>query len=1023
MRKTFFTLIFVMMISVLSFGQLTGIKTIPGDYSSVSNAIFALNSVGVGPGGVTFSVAGGHTETFPLLTSGLITVTGTAANPILFQRSGAGANPVITGCVTGPNTTDYVFALQGTDYITFDGIDVAEPTGVIEWGYAILKASAQDGSQNVTIKNCNISLKKTNTATVGIYSANVTPGAPVTPLTVDTPNGSNSNNKYYSNNISGCYSGILINGYADPTAPYALYDQSTEIGKDGGNTVTSFGGSTVVDYGIYTSYQNRMTIANNTINGTVDGNGACAGIQMNTANNASTNVYSNTISIAYTGTGAFYGIYNNMGTNFTDNIYNFYSNTVTNCTYANAVSGNFYGIYNYISAATINWNNCQVTNNTYGSGTTTSTGTVAYMYLFGSPTTPASVNFYGNSVTGNLRLQSVVGSGTSYYMYISGGGTAGPVTNVYNNLVDNNTGATSGGAYGFYFLNGASVKNFYNNTFSNQLNTRGTIYGVYTGNGYTTNIYNNKIQNINSIAASALVYGINLSSSTGSGTMNVYNNYVSELKTPNTTTAVAQYGIYGGATSTNYLNIYYNTVYLDGTSAGTGFGSVGLYVGSSPASVDLRNNIIVNNTTPTGAGLAVAFKSGVALATNIGAITNNNDYYAGTPASNHLIFYDGTNSDQTLVAYKARMFPREGNSITENPPFTQVATTPYNLHINAAVATQCESAGQVISTPVSIANDFDNDARFPNSGYPNDPGFPATAPDLGADEFAGMPLDLIPPVISYTLLQNTMSMLDRTLTATITDASGVPVSGDGLPRVCWKKNYNGSWAYATGTSDGNNQYSFSFGAGTILGDTVYYYVVAQDASAAKNVGTFPILGSGGFSANPPTAATPPTNSSKYVIIQGICGTFTVGTGQDFATLTAAINSINIKEFTCPVTLLLTDNVYSSETYPIIINQIQGATSVNTLTIKPAPGATPNFLTSYLGLTPNYWSMISLNGAQHVIIDGSNSGGTDKSLTFQNTAVSGFAAAIGLYNNGTIGAGNITIKNCVVRAHTDNVYNA
>jgi hypothetical protein len=63
MRKLFFTLIFALMLSGITMAQLTGTKNIPGDYANVYSAIFALNSVGVGPGGVTFIVAGDYSET------------------------------------------------------------------------------------------------------------------------------------------------------------------------------------------------------------------------------------------------------------------------------------------------------------------------------------------------------------------------------------------------------------------------------------------------------------------------------------------------------------------------------------------------------------------------------------------------------------------------------------------------------------------------------------------------------------------------------------------------------------------------------------------------------------------------------------------------------------------------------------------------------------------------------------------------------------------------------------------------
>jgi hypothetical protein len=126
--------------------------------------------------------------------------------------------------------------------------------------------------------------------------------------------------------------------------------------------------------------------------------------------------------------------------------------------------------------------------------------------------------------------------------------------------------------------------------------------------------------------------------------------------------------------------------------------------------------------------------------------------------------------------------------------------------------------------------------------------------------------------------------------------------------------------------------------------------------------------------------------------------------------------------TCPVTLLLTDNDYVNETYPIFIRNIAGSSAVNTLTIKPAPGKTPLFSTYFVGTLPEYKAMLCLYGARNVILDGSNSGGQDRSMTFRNLGFGGWAAAIGLYNDGKSGASDIVIKNCVVQAHQEAVWN-
>ena len=89
-------------ISSASYAQLTGTKTIPGDYASIAAAVTDLNAQGVGAGGVTFNVAAGYTETLTARIN--MTATGTAANPIIFQKSGSGANPKLTA-FAGTNCT------------------------------------------------------------------------------------------------------------------------------------------------------------------------------------------------------------------------------------------------------------------------------------------------------------------------------------------------------------------------------------------------------------------------------------------------------------------------------------------------------------------------------------------------------------------------------------------------------------------------------------------------------------------------------------------------------------------------------------------------------------------------------------------------------------------------------------------------------------------------------------------------------------------------------------------------------
>ncbi|MFZ4414058.1 MAG: T9SS type A sorting domain-containing protein, partial [Bacteroidales bacterium] len=179
-------------------------------------------------------------------------------------------------------------------------------------------------------------------------------------------------------------------------------------------------------------------------------------------------------------------------------------------------------------------------------------------------------------------------------------------------------------------------------------------------------------------------------------------------------------------TTLSTIGVYYNSIYLDATSSGTNFGTSGIYhtysTTATTATLDMRNNIIVNNSIPNGTGKTVAFRRSASTnLNNFGSTSNNNLFYAGTPGSSRLLFYDGTNSDQAISTYKTRVSPMESNSFSELPPFINTLSIPYNLHLNTTTPTYCESGGLPVATP-SITTDYDGETRN------------ASTSDIGADE-------------------------------------------------------------------------------------------------------------------------------------------------------------------------------------------------------------------------------------------------------------------------------------------------
>ncbi|NLJ07424.1 MAG: hypothetical protein GX437_07130 [Sphingobacteriales bacterium] len=959
--------------------QLTGTKTIKtsgGNYSSIASAISDLNSNGVGSGGVTFEIDANFVETASNLT--ISTATSSSSSPIVFKKVGSGSNPIIYATPGSSTTTDGIIKIEGTDYITFDGIDVADTststnnTTLMEWGYAILKYSGTDGSQYVTIKNCNVSLKNSNVNTIGIYSGNHT-STSTSSLTVTTSSGTNSYLKIYNNKITGAYVSISIKGYS-ASSPYSLYDQNNEIGVDGGNVLLNYGGGSSTAYGIYAIYQNNLKIANNNIsNGTIGTTTTLYGIFLSTGTSSNVEIYKNTVSLYISSSSSStYGINNAMGSTAANNTVKIYNNTVKNITAISTYTGSFYGIYNSASADKV-----FIEKNLIDSVNIPGSGSLYCIY-----TSATYLKLYLDSNI--VRNVTKTGTGTTYGIDQYNTATNG-YEYIYGNTVYNISNTSTGNIYGIYSYPVSSTnKEIFSNTVYGLTTLGTTIYGISTASGDSIYLYKNKIYNLTSMNANATVYGIYMSSGTNGW---IYNNFVSDLEAPSSSGANSVNGIYfNGGTN---AGVYFNTVYLKAMGTSSTFGSNALYTSTS-VNIDVRNNILVNLSMTGSSGVNAAYKRSTTTQTTHSSSSNNNLLYAGTPSGNNVIFYDGTNKDSTLAQFKNRFNPAESNSISENPPFVNVSSKPYDLHIKTNVATQIESGAAPVSSPVAITDDIDGNSRNTNT------------PDIGADEGSFTGADLSAPNISYSPLSNTSSTSSRVLKTKITDASGVPTSGSGLPRLYYRVN-SGSWTTATASYNGNDSFSFTLSPTVSSGDTVKYYIVAQDNASTPNVGSKP-AGASGFSANPPAASVPPASPDQYLILGSMCGTYNVGTGNTYTTITNAVNALKINEITCPVTFLLTDTLYTNETFPIKFEEYAGLSYARRVTLKPASGKNVVIKADT--------AVFLFNGADYITIDGSNNNSTSRNLTLKSTKTSGSNTVVGLNSLSTTnGATYITIKNC------------
>ncbi len=653
----------------------------------------------------------------------------------------------------------------------------------------------------------------------------------------------------------------------------------------------------------------------------------------------------------------------------------------------NYVNNNFSNIILTGAATLTGFNNTDG-----GTGSTkTVTGNIFNNWTTGASAINAMNFTYWNGIS-NLSNNTITNlNGQAAITAMTIGATANNATSIAigNNIINNLVSSGAGGSVIGITCSNTSTGITISGNAINALSSTGAsaVSGVVVSGASATgtNVFKNKIYDLSGSNATSTANGLLIS---GGALVTAYNNIIGDLRTPNANAANPLNGINitGGTT----VNAYNNTVMLNATSVGALFGSSAVSASSTPT-VTLRNNVFVNNSTTTGAALAVAYRRSSTTLTSYAAASNNNLFYASN------IFTDGTNTDATLAAYKIRVASRDASSVSENPNFVSTAGANANfLHIDTAIATQIESGGANIAT---VTDDFDGDVRN------------ATTPDIGADEFAGVLLDMVGPTIAHTAVGNYCTAGARIIAATITDASGVPTSGIGLPVAYWAINA-GAYTAATGVSMGAGVYNFSVGTGSVLGDVITYYFVAQDNAGTPNVGALPSAGAAGFTANPPAVSTAPTIPFSYSVVTPLNGVYTVGAAGAYTTLTAAIADYNTKCLTGAVTFSLIDATYPGETFPITISQNADASAVNTLTIKPAAGVIATITGS------NAVAIIKSNAADYVIIDGSNNGSTSKDLTISNTNAGTSSTVIWINSTAAAnGATYNTVKNTVITGNS------
>ncbi len=565
-----------------------------------------------------------------------------------------------------------------------------------------------------------------------------------------------------------------------------------------------------------------------------------------------------------------------------------------------------------------------------------------------------------------------------------------------NSITVNTTGST---VYGIRVGNsvGGAVTN---NTVSVTTTGSTAPVGIALESGYNTGSCNdNKIGPVTTSATGGYGgRGITIGTGMAASLLTIANNEIFGVNGSNWTsfTNSSSMGICIGATpgnsttlttTTGGLQIYFNSINLYGNhSFSSATITAGIYVGSAASDLSILNNVFVNSLLNTGASGSKDYGIYSAAANTAYTLIDYNDYF-GSATGNSTFFVGYLGSDQATLAAWQTASGQDISSFSADPTFNA------NTDLTPQLGSPLVAAG---IGGTGITTDRIGTAR-------------GVTPTVGAYENAA---DGAAPTITYTALGGTCSTGDRTLTATIVDASGVPTTGALQPRIYFRKNA-GTWFSTQGTlsagSGTSGTWMFSIVAATMGGlainDQVQYYVIAQDIAAVPNIASNPAAGLVATDVN--TVTTAPTSPNSFNIQNTLAaGTYTVGSGGDYATLTAAVTAYNNSCLAGSIVFSLTDATYSgSETFPIVINANGDASATNTLTIRPATGiaATISGASATSGI-------IKLNGADYVTIDGLNSGGS--SLTISNTSATTTSCVVWIGSASvTDGATNNTIRNC------------
>lgn len=762
---------------------ITGYPAAPETYpiqSSNATAVGAFN-VKVYPTVAGLSITSNNTTgTLNLNNAKNITFDGrvnqTGANDLIIANTNAGTSYAVLLNNDATNNVIQNCIVQSTNTSTTSGTIVFGTT------------SGANGNDNNTVSACDIRDGAT-TPTNGIYSVGTTA----------TTAQFNDNNIITGNNISNFFNagsstiGVFV-GAGNSTWTISnnkLFQTATRTYTTGnthnGIQVNNTSGNGFVITGNTIGYASSTGTGTYTMAGTVAtrfiginvsaGTTAASSVQ----GNAVTNFNLSTSSGATGGNGIFSGI-NVTGGNV--NVGTTTPNTIGSGTGTGAIvattstaGGLVVGI-NSSSAGTVNISNNVIGSiDGLGSSATQPASITGIQVSAGTPT--INNNMVGSTATANSINAVTVATGATAQL-VRGIDVTSAVTlatSIQSNTVSNLTqsGTTSGGSIRGISYGGTGLATISLNTVnaisganSANLAIIGILHGGAAAGGAIVNkntVYNLSATNTGAVQTNAIgigfaaptagsvtankIYDIRNASTmavattppTASGillqsvitSVTVANNMISLGDAQTTNTEFI--GVWNNSTSTGVLNIYNNSISISGTAASGALPTYGFLRGNNVAAaitspIDFRNNIVSNiRTGGTGKNYAIGNQSTTPSTTGWGLNASNFNILNATNTATVGLW---GSTDATFNAWRVAA-SSDANSFSA-VPLVFVNTVTGDLHLNMGVtATPIESGGATIA---AVTTDFDAQSRPGPVGSVNGG---ATSPDLGADEFDGVP--------------------------------------------------------------------------------------------------------------------------------------------------------------------------------------------------------------------------------------------------------------------------------------------